>query len=107
MKEAANMTLWCKRGDRVIKFTTRIGIPKQIDDELWECEWSLGELLVHEGVPLKNINSMFTLLGAIRFIGVFLQGRSKQGDLFFFDESLSEPIEDMEELFGLVLAEDK
>jgi len=93
------MTLWCKREDRAFKFTAKVGVPKQIDIELWESEWSLGELLEHKGVPIKNIDSMLTLLTAIRFIGKFLEGRVLEGDEFYFDEALSERVESIAELF--------
>jgi len=99
VKEAAHMTLWCKREDRAFKFTAKVGIPRQIDTELWESEWSLGELLVHQGVPIKNMDSMLTLLTAIRFIGKFLEGRVLEGDEFYFDEALSEKVESIAELF--------
>lgn len=93
------MTLWCKRKDRAFKFTAKVGIPKKVDTELWESEWSLGELLIHEGIPIKNMDSMLTLLTAIRFIGKFLEGRILEGDEFYFDEALSEKVESIPDLF--------
>ncbi len=101
MNEAAHITLWCKSEDRVFEFTAKVSIPRKIDEELWECEWSLGDLLLHKGSTLKNIDSMLTLSTAIRFVAVFLDGRSARGDQFFFDEVLTEPIGDIYELFGL------
>ena len=65
MNEVAYMTLWCKRKSHVFEFTVKVGQPRQIDDELWECDWSLGEMLTHQGKPLKNINSMLTLLNLL------------------------------------------
>ena len=101
MNEAAHITLWCKREDSVFEFTAKVSIPKKIDDELWGCEWSLGKLLLHEGATLKNVGSMLTLSTAIRFVAVFLDGRSTMGDEFYFDEALTEPVGDIYELFGL------
>ncbi len=102
MNEVAYMTLWCKRKSHVFEFTVKVGQPRQIDDELWECDWSLGEMLTHQGKPLKNINSMLTLLTAIQFIGKFLEARAMQGDEFFINEQLTEKIDNFPEIFGSI-----
>ena len=65
-------------------------------------DWSLGEMLTHQGKPLKNINSMLTLLTAIQFIGKFLEARAMQGDEFFFNEQLTEKIDNFPEIFGSI-----
>lgn len=43
---------------------------------------------------------MLTLLTTIQFIVTFLEGRAKLGDEFFFDEKLTEPINNISEFFG-------
>jgi len=101
MNEAAHITLWCKREGSIFEFTAKVSIPRKIDEELWECEWSLGGLLLQKGATLKNVGSMLTLSTAIRFIAVFLDGRLARGDQFYFDAALTEPIENVYELFGL------
>ena len=99
MEHSVHMTLWCKRGDKVFDAYIWIGLPRQIGEGDWVCDWSLGKLLIHEGAPLRNINSMMAMLSAINFVGVFLNGRVDEGDQFFFDEALSEPVEEMSGLF--------
>lgn len=103
MDHPIHMTLWCKRGDDSFEFTTSVGIPRERADGDWECDWSLGELLKHQGTPLIQINSMLAMHNAIQFVATFLKGKSDQGDQFFFDEKLSEPIDDIAELFGSVI----
>lgn len=101
MQEVAKMTLWCKRDDKLIKFLISVGIPTQVEENLWQCECSLGELLNHRISPIKSINSLLALSNAIKFVAVFLAGRKEQGDLFYMDENLSDCIEDVSQLFGL------
>ena len=103
----ANMTLWCKRGTETIPFTVSVGSPRLIETGLWECDWSLGNLLLHEGAAIKNINPFLALLTTIGFIGRYLKGRSEAGDLFYLDEALAEPIDAMGELFFGMLDDGK
>ena len=98
---AAHMTLWCQRQNQVFEFTVSVGIPVQVDTETWECSWSLGAILNHEGVPLKGLTSLLALASGISFISKFLEGRHELGDRFFFDSDLSEPIDHIPSiLFG-------
>lgn len=100
MNNEIHMTLWCKRNNQVFEFTASIGVPTQREDGDWECLWSLGKMLNHEGHALRSINSMLAMLTSIKFVAVFLKGRSEQGDLFYLDESLEEPIDDITQLFS-------
>jgi len=93
------MTLWCQRQDNVFEFTASVGIPVQIDNDTWECSWSLGAILNHEGAPLKSLTSLLALTSGISFIFKFLEGRHELGDRFFFDAELSEPIDDIRGIF--------
>ena len=93
------MTLWCQRDDQIFDFTVSVGIPVQIDSETWECSWSLGELLNHTCIPLKNLTSLLCLATTIRFISRFLEGRHEAGDRFFFDADLNEAIDNIPALF--------
>jgi hypothetical protein len=102
MNEAAHITLWCKRETSVFEFTAKVSIPRKVEDGLWECDWSLGQLLIHEGKPLKNLTSMLTPSSSIRFIGKFLEGRAASGDEFYFDERLTERLDNFPALFGIV-----
>jgi hypothetical protein len=99
MEQPVHMTLWCKRNNKVFSFTATIGNPKEVEDGDWVCEWSLGDLLTHQGRPLRNMNSMLAMLSAILFVARFLKICQKDGDLFFFDEALTEEITDIDELF--------
>ncbi len=96
MDRICECTLWCKRGEKVIKFTAFVGLPRLVGD-LWECDWSLGELFPHEVRPAQNMGSMLTLISALRSVVGFLKARCDLGDCFYFDQDLTQHIEDVAE----------
>jgi len=99
MDIASTMQLWCKREEDAFGFTIKVAKPQKINNDLWECEWCLGEIFPNKGRNIKNINSMVTLLTTIQFIGHYLKGREEQGDQFFLDEQLKEPVDSISDIF--------
>ena len=91
--------LWCARGDQFIEFEVTIGIPYQ-DGDLWKCDWAVGDLFPHPIQPSTNVDSLTSLVGALRSVAIFLKTRQAHGDRFYYGDCSEENrVEDIEVFF--------
>ena len=59
----------------------------------------MGNLYPHDLAPAFSVDSMLALISALKAVVGFLKARSDAGDTFYFDKDLSEPIENIVEVF--------
>ena len=89
--------LWCQREDALIEFEIAVCAPYKNDD-VWQCNWSLGLLYDRQPCPAIGISSMHALACAQVGISTYLRSRQKAGDRFFMspdstDEDLMEDLD--------------
>ncbi len=98
-------SLWFQKpGDEAKYFTISIGKPYPLNDEHdnWAVRCSLGAIMPCEISALTQVNAYSALLGAFKFVAIFLNGKQEQGYKFYYDEdSLTNnvTIKDINELF--------